>query len=57
MHDGSFANTKFKSGSDFKYAGFTRSVSLKGASFDGSHDFKYTTLDNEQTTLDQLVNR
>lgn len=56
-HGGSFVNAAFTSGSDFKYAGFVSSVSLKGASFTGEQDFKYTTLDNHQTTVDELVRK
>ena len=55
MNEGSFANAKFMNGSDFKYAGFSHAVSLKGASFNGSNDFKYTTLDDQTTTLTELV--
>jgi len=57
MNEGSFENTAFKNGSDFKYAAFGKSVNLKGLRFNGSTDFKYTTLDNEKTSVDELVNK
>ena len=42
---------------DFKYAGFVSAVNLKGASFTGATDFKYTTLDDHQTNESGLVNK
>jgi len=57
MNEGSFENTAFKNGSDFKYAAFGKSVNLKGLRFNGSTDFKYTTLDNQQTNLQELTSK
>ncbi len=47
-----------KSGSDFRYAGFKASQLIsKAQALKAPNDFKYTTLDDEKTTPDQLVNK